>query len=138
MKTLGWVLILVSLLGCSKESLSPEEKTLLGTWQLAEFCVGPGDGSCPPQLATTSITQSLEFRKDGSFIEKIPQPGQFQTPIVSSGEFRIEKEGRMYLKFDNAGIYNKVNHWGYRLTNDMLTILPTVCKEGCSYTYKKI
>lgn len=138
MKRIAFALILTTLVGCSKESLSPEEKNLLGTWQLSEFCVGPGDGSCPPQLATTSITQSLEFRKDGSFIENIPQPGQFQTAIVSSGEYRIEGEGKLYLKFDNPGVFTQENHWGYSLTAEKLTILPSVCNEGCSYTYKKI
>ncbi len=138
MKRIDFILVLATLVGCNKESLSPEEKNIVGTWQLVEFCVGPGDGSCPPQLATTSITQTLEFRKDGSFIEKIPQPGQFQTPIVSSGEFKIEKQGNIYLRFDNAGIYNEENQWGYTLKNDMLTILPTVCNEGCSYSYKRI
>ncbi|MPR33246.1 lipocalin family protein [Salmonirosea aquatica] len=138
MKRIGFMLMLISLLGCSKESLSPEEKNIVGTWQLKEFCVGPGDGSCPQQLATTSATQTLEFRKDGSFIEKIPQPGQFQTPIVSSGEFRIEGEGRLYFKFDNAGTGNKENHWGYNLAGDRLTILPSICNEGCSYTYQRM
>ncbi len=138
MKRIAFILVLATLAGCSKESLSPEEKNLLGTWQLEEFCVGPGDGSCPPQLTTTVATQTLEFRKDGSFIEKIPQPGQFKTPIVSSGEFRIEAVDRLYLKFDNAGTAQKENHWGYTLTADRLTILPTVCKEGCSYSYKRM
>jgi len=139
MKRIGFILLLATLVGCSKEvSLSPEEKNIVGTWQLAEFCVGPGDGSCPQQLATTSITQTLEFRRDGSFIEKVPQPGQFQTPIVSSGEFKIEGGGKLYLKFDNAGNAPTENHWGYTLTADRLTILPAVCNEGCSYTYKRI
>lgn len=138
MKSIGFILVLAALLGCSKEALSPEEKNIVGTWQLEEFCVCPGDGSCAPQLATTRITQRLEFRKDGTFIEKIPQPGQFQTPIVSSGEFRIEGEGRLYLKFDNAGTASKENHWGYTLTYDRLTILPSVCNEGCSYSYKRM
>lgn len=138
MNRIAFILVLATLVGCSKESLSPEEKNLLGTWQLVEFCVGPGDGSCPPQLATTSITQSLEFRKDGSFIENIPQPGQFQTAIVSSGEYRIEGEGKLYLKFDNPGVFTQENHWRYSLTAEKLTILPSVCIEGCSYSYKKI
>lgn len=138
MRRIAFILIVATLVGCSKESLSPEEKNLLGTWQLSEFCVGPGDGSCPPQLSTTVATQTLEFRQDGSFIENIPQPGQFQTAIVSSGEYRIEEEGKLYLKFDNPGVFTQENRWGYSLTAEKLTILPSVCNEGCSYTYKKI
>ena len=77
------VLVLMFLwAGCSSKDITAVNVDILGKWQLTEFCVGTGDGSCPPQLATTSITQSLEFRKDGSFIEKVPQPGQFQTCLL--------------------------------------------------------
>ena len=133
------VLVLMFLwAGCSSKDVTAVNVDILGKWQLTEFCVGPGDGSCPPQVATTSITQSLEFRKDGSFIERVPQPGQFQTPIVSSGQYRAEGEGNLYLKFDNPGIFIQENHWGYSLRADKLTILPSVCNEGCSYTYRRI
>lgn len=136
MKKLGLILILLWA-GCSSDITSGGAE-ILGKWQLYEFCVGSGDGSCPPQLATAIATQTIEFRKDGSFIEKIPQPGQFQTPVVSSGEFRIEGEGKLYLKFDDAGVFSRENHWGYRLTGNTLVLLPSACNEGCSYTYRRI
>lgn len=141
MKKMGWWLILGCLAGCSNnKDLSPVEAEIIGKWQLSEFCVSPGNGSCSMQTATPTTTQVLDFRKDGSFIEKIPQPGQFQTPIRSSGEFRLEAPDRIYFKFDTPNNLEPQTPraWGYSIANDLLTIQPSVCNEGCIYIYKKI
>ena len=137
MKRVGLALVLLWA-GCKSKDVTALNADILGKWQLEEFCVGIGDVCCPPQTATGGVTQTLEFRKDGSFLSKIPQPGQFQTPIGSSGEYRVENEGKIYLKFDNPGVFVQENLWGYRLTAEKLTILPSVCNEGCSYTYRRI
>ena len=141
MKKLGWLLIFAYLAGCSNsKELSPAEAEIIGKWQLAEFCVSPGDSSCSMQTATPATTQVLDFRKDGSFIEKIPQPGQFQTPIRSSGEYRLEAPDRIYFQFDSVNNLEpeKPWAWGYTITGNLLTIQPSVCNEGCIYIYKKI
>lgn len=137
MKNLGLILMLLCT-GCSTKDVTAVNADILGKWQLEKFCVGIGDGSCPPQAATGGVTQTLEFRKDGTFLSKIPQPGLFQTPVVSSGEYHVENEGKLYFKFDNPGVFDQENLWGYRLTTGKLTILPSVCNEGCSYTYRRI
>ncbi|GHB62781.1 hypothetical protein [Persicitalea jodogahamensis] len=148
MKKLGWLMILLFLAGCSSnESLSPAQSALQGKWQLTEFCLSPGDTSCPVQTATPATTQVLDFRADGTFLENRPQPGQSQAPIFSSGEYRLEAPDVIYFKFDpvvtsgfNGVIPPKVVEevkWHYSLTGNLLILNPP-CKERCAYTYKKI
>lgn len=137
MKKIVLILSMLYLLGCSKNELTPLKKQILGTWQLAEYCISPGNGNCTPQPATVIYTQTLKFRKNGSFIEKIPEPGKFQTPIVSSGEFQIVTDGKIKLKFDDRTTFTEEVQWGYELSGDSLTILP-LCFEGCSYTFRRL
>ncbi|TDB64117.1 LolA-like protein [Arundinibacter roseus] len=136
MKKIALVFALMSLLGCSREEATPEERLIYGKWQLLEFCVSPGNGSCDPQQATAVRTQSLEFKKNGSFIQRIPQPGQFSTPIVSSGDFSIKTPGRINFNFDNKTTFKEEVSWLYELSDTLLTIRPQ-CIEGCAYTYER-
>jgi hypothetical protein len=137
---LGLLLLWVS---CENQSLSPVEQTLVGTWRLAEYCVSPGTGSCIMQPATAIQTQTLEFRKDGSFIERIPDRQKFWTPLVSSGEYRVlQEQSRIEFRFDaSASTYPA--SWEFRLepgqrqAGQRLTLLPT-CFEGCTYVFEKI
>jgi hypothetical protein len=129
------VLCLVA--GCTNQELTPEQERILGTWRLTEYCVSPGFGSCTPQLATATINQTLEFQKNGSLIEKRPQPGKFQSPIVSSGDYKIERKNRISFRFDNQSAIAGDVEWGYELTGNTLVIAPQ-CYEGCSYTYTRL
>ncbi len=137
MKKIVLFLSIVYLIACSRKELTPQEEQILGTWQLIEYCVSPGNGNCTPQVATAVRSQTLEFKKNGSFIERIPQPGQFQTPLVGSGEFRIVSSGEIRIKFDDKATFAQEVQWGYEVSNNRLTIVP-VCFEGCSYTYQRI
>ena len=73
-----------------------------------------------------------------NFVSELATCVAHHRPIVSSGEYSVENEGKIYLKFDNPGVFVQENLWGYRLTAEKLTILPSVCNEGCSYTYRRI
>lgn len=148
MKKLGWLLIFAGLAGCSNKdtALSPAEAEIIGKWQLTEFCQSPGDGSCPAQTATPATTQVLDFRRDGTFLENRPQPGQSQAPIKSSGEYRLEAPDVIYFKFDpvNFGLNGVIAppastevKWHYAQNRNLLTLSPP-CRERCAYTYKKI
>lgn len=137
MKKIVLLLSVLYLLGCNEQELTPEEERILGTWQLVEYCVSPGNGNCSPQAATAVRTQTLEFRKNGSFIEKIPEPGKFQTPLVSSGEFQIVTPGKIRFTFDDRATFTEEVQWSYELSGNRLTILP-LCFEGCSYTYRRL
>lgn len=148
MKNLGLYFALMCLLGCSNKdsALSPAEAELIGKWQLVEFCLSPGDGSCPAQTATPATTQILDFKKNGSFLENRPQPGQSQSPITNSGEYRLEAPDVIYFKFDlsNFGINGVLDppapaevKWHYTLSRNILILNPP-CRERCAYTYKKI
>lgn len=137
MKKIAILLSVLYLVGCTKKELTPQEEQILGTWQLVEYCISPGAGNCTPQLATAVRTQTLDFKKNGSFIEKIPEPGKFQTPIVSSGEFGIVTIGKITFTFDDRATFSESVQWGYELSGNRLTILP-LCFEGCSYTYRRL
>jgi hypothetical protein len=137
MKKIALFLSVIYLLGCSGKELTPQEEQILGTWQLTEYCVSSGAGNCTTQPATAVRTQTLEFRKDGSFIQKIPEPGKFQTPIVSSGEFQIVTPGKIRFGFDDRATFTEEVQWSYELSGDRLKILP-LCFEGCSYTYRRL
>lgn len=127
----------IFLLGCTRKELSPAQSALLGTWRLTEFCMSPGDASCPPQAATATIAQTLEFRQDGSFLERAPQPDQFRTPIDGPGTYRIDAPNRIAFTFSQPSSYQQEVVWAYSLSERLLTIRPG-CREGCAYTYRKI
>jgi hypothetical protein len=138
MKKAGiYIVGLLGMLACSPDKLSPEEGRIIGKWQLAEYCVGSVTGSCTPQVATAITSQTLEFKKNGSFMAKIPQPGKFQTPIVSSGEYHIAAGGIIRFRFDAAASFTNEVEWHYTLTDEHLTIEPQ-CYEGCTYTYQRL
>lgn len=138
MKQVAIFLSIVYLLaGCSQNELTPEEERIVGTWQLSEYCISPGFGNCIPQPATAAISQTLEFRNNGSVIEKRPQPGRFQSPIVSSGDYKIDSNGKITFRFDNQTALAGEVEYGYKLSANTLVITPP-CYEGCSYTYTRL
>lgn len=136
-KNIFLIVGLVSFLGCGGNDLSPAEEQILGKWQLFEYCVSPGSGNCVPQTATTTNSQTLEFKRNGSFIEKKPQPGRFQTPIVSSGDYQIKSKGKIIFRFDNQTAITGEVEWGYEVSATELVIYP-LCFEGCKYTYTRM
>ncbi|HEV7348864.1 hypothetical protein [Telluribacter sp.] len=137
MKKLSLLLGIVLLISCEADELTATEKSLVGTWRLAEFCVSPGTGECTLQPASAIQTQTLEFRKDGSFIERIPERQKFWTPVVSSGQYTVlEENSRIQFRFDVSSSTVPAD-WGYQLSGKRMTLLPT-CFEGCKYTYEKI
>ena len=133
-------IVLVWLLGCSSDGdVSPQQSRLLGKWQLAEYCLSPGDGSCPLRKVSASETQVLDFRKDGTFLENRPQPGQSPSPIDNSGEYRLDGPNTIYFKFDppiSSASYSEVK-WYYELRGNTLVLSPP-CREACRYTYRRI
>ncbi|WP_207504803.1 lipocalin family protein [Telluribacter humicola] len=137
MKKLSLLLSFVLLISCEKEELSTVERSIVGKWQLVEYCVSPGSGECNAQMATAIYTQTVEFREDGSFIEKIPERQKFWTPIMSSGQYRIlEGKGKIEFQFDVSSSRTPVGV-DYQLSGNRMTLLPG-CFEGCRYTYEKV
>ncbi|WP_247236835.1 hypothetical protein [Telluribacter sp. SYSU D00476] len=137
MKKLSLLLSLILLISCEKEELSTAERSIVGKWQLVEYCVSPGAGECVAQMATAIYTQTVEFRKDGSFIERIPERQKFWTPIMSSGQYRVlEDKGKIEFQFDISSSRTPAA-MDYQFAGDRMTLLP-VCIEGCRYTYERI
>lgn len=138
MKKILLFLVLMNVLpGCkNQELLSADEMSLLGKWNLAEFCISTGTGPCQTQFSTVSYAQTVQFQKDGSFIQSTPEPGKFQTPLVSSGQYRLLDQNRIELHFDLSTNLESMTVWTYELRGNRLTLYP-LCIEGCYYTYQK-
>ncbi|GAB2781066.1 hypothetical protein GCM10027275_25810 [Rhabdobacter roseus] len=138
MKKVLLFLVLISLLpGCKKDELmSADEISLIGKWNLTEFCVSAGAGPCETKFSTVSYAQTVQFQKDGSFIQSVPEPGKFQTPLISSGQYRLLNQSQIELQFDQASNLESRTVWTYELAGKRLTLYP-LCIEGCYYTYVK-
>lgn len=128
MKHLIILIVLLLLSACSSPSCDETEFNLIGSWELFEFCVSPGDITCPVQ--TPDQEQILEFRMDSTFSLTID--GQ----IMDNGSFSVSNSVLTFMGQQDDQTFG--NSRFISIQGSCEVDLNPLCIEECRSSYEKI
>lgn len=123
-------LFLISILTLSNCASSNDDLSdgisLIGKWKLVEYCMSPGDTSCPMKIP--DFDQYFEFN-DGNKFDFVGSDSR------CSGIYEIKNKDHISFIFDDQACINE----SMRISidnKDQIRINPP-CREACIYIYKR-
>ena len=126
MTRLGWLILIILLVGCAKEENNQNTRdNIAGKWLRIEEYVNPGSGGSWVQTNDVPPV-TVEFTADGKVISN-------HTLYSNYTDYR--KKGTDSIEITNPGSSSRVNKYSFE--NGKLTILYT-CREGCGDRFTKM
>ena len=126
MTRLGWLILIILLVGCAKEENNQNTRDdIAGKWLRIEEYVNPGSGGSWVQTNDVPPV-TVEFTAGGKVISN-------HTLYSNYTDYR--KKGTDSIEITNPGSSSRVNKYSFE--NGKLTILYT-CREGCGDRFTKM
>jgi hypothetical protein len=122
----------------TKEGLSEptgKRKSIIGKWQLINYCFSPGDASCPEQKVEANQGQIIEFEADGKYT--VTKKGDKTTLLECAGEWKdvditkIEVIPSCEPTLTKRTLFISIND------DKTLTMSPQ-CIEACKFTFRAL
>ena len=129
-RKIGLLLLLPLFLACGKDDVAPENPDLIGTWQLIEQYLDPGDGSGDYEPIESDLT--ITFNADGSFSANGNMCGMSGMTDGSATGTYSEENGT--LEIDDCAFA------GFGVTYEIkegFLFLYYPCIEGCGQKFEK-
>jgi len=118
------ILVLTTLVSCTKNNDILKENSIIGTWQLVERF----DGGSPNPIQTIENGEIIVFNADFSYSNN---------SYDCDGSFTVNNSF-VYISMPCVSVENLTYSFSFENSNLLLTNVPSTCDEGCYDKYKKI
>lgn len=123
----------ICIISCSSSEDDPKDNTLVGTWELVEYCVSPGDISCPYREA--DFDQSFEFTSNGKFV--LTQERGKTKGSYTSDSIKIHFEVEEQIGESTGWGLSNIDFMYYGFTDSNHVSISPQCFEGCDFKYDR-